>query len=313
MIASDLLPLLWCPTCQGAPLALRHGTDSRDAGGPRENQLRCAACFATYPVRFGFPTLFPRGEMDGPAWSLWSDHLEKFQARRDARLREPERALNRIAGRSQPQPSFAKFVDITEGTVLDVGCGPGKFRHHFDGTQVRYVGLDPIALPDVGDFTFVQGLGEFLPFKDRTFTDVVVLAALDHFRDLPRFLAEVRRVLVDGGRLHVLQSVHEVRGPISAIKVLAHKMKDAIEERASPHGREVPKHLTEFTRQSLEECIGTAFEIASVARYSATWYSPDKLFLSFRAKKDQRSVSPDAIPEDRGDVSGRMHLARFGT
>jgi SAM-dependent methyltransferase len=192
-----------------------------------------------------------------------------------------ERA-NRVAARSQPQPSFSKFIGIDEGTVLDVGCGPGKFRFQLDPSKVRYVGLDPIALPGVGEFPFVQGLAEYLPFKDRTFTDIVVLAALDHFRDLDRFLSEARRVLVETGRLHIMQSIHEVKGPVSAVKVVVHKVKDALEEGLSTrHGREVPKHLTEFTSGSLVERVGRAFDVVSTETYSATWYSPDKRFLSF--------------------------------
>jgi ubiquinone/menaquinone biosynthesis C-methylase UbiE len=123
-----------------------------------------------------------------------------------------------------------------------------------------------------------------MPFRNDTFTDIVVLAALDHFRNLPRFLDEARRVLCDGGRLHVMQSVHEVRGPVSAIKVAVHKVKDALEDGVSSHGPAVPKHLGEFTNESLLARLGDAFDVASSERYSATWYSPDKLFLSLTPK-----------------------------
>jgi ubiquinone/menaquinone biosynthesis C-methylase UbiE len=226
--------------------------------------------------------------MEGPEWSQWGEHLEKFQARRQARLRNPEQTINRVAKRSKPQPSFAKFIQITEGTVLDVGCGPGKFRFQLDASKVRYFGLDPIALPEVCDFSFVQSLAEYIPFKDGLFTDIVVLAALDHFRDLDRFLNEARRLLRGGGRLHVLQSVHEVRGPVSAIKVLTHKVKDALEERVpTDHGRDAPKHLSEFTDRSLVDRMSTAFDVVSTQRYSATWYSPDKRFLTFTPKRSE--------------------------
>jgi ubiquinone/menaquinone biosynthesis C-methylase UbiE/uncharacterized protein YbaR (Trm112 family) len=288
VITPDLLSLLRCPACHG-DLSMEEGASSRDEDG--ESVLRCVSCAAAYPTRRGFPVLFPPGTLHRPEWVRWNDHLEKFQARRESRVKNPQRRINRIAGVSQPQPSFARFVGIQRGRVLDVGCGPGKFRHQLDPNEVEYVGLDPIALPDIGEFPFVQGLAEYLPFKDGSFTDVVVLAALDHFRDVELFLQETRRVLGVGGRLHVMQSVHEVRGPVSAIKVLAHKVKDALEDRVSPeHGSDVPKHLSEFTSGELVERMSSVFAVSSTETYSATWYSPEKRFLTFTPKEAERSV-----------------------
>lgn len=279
MIAPTLLSMLCCPTCGSGELTPVSGAPTDEA----EESLRCRTCAATFPLHFGFPTLIPRESMTGSEWALWREHLDKFQERRQARLDEPKRAINRIATRSRPHPPFARFTGIEEGTILDVGCGPGTFRKHFDPDRVQYVGLDPITLPDVSDFAFVQGVGEHLPFKNGVFTDVVVLAALDHFRDVHRFLQETRRVLAADGRLHIMQSVHEVRGPISGIKVLAHVIKDALEERQA-QSREIPKHLAEYSTRTLLQELGEVFEVTATERYAATWYSPTKIFLTFAPK-----------------------------
>ena len=280
MLAPNLLSMLWCPSCQSGTLK---SVGMHDPSGSQEGgELRCEACHVSFPIHFGFPILIPESSLTGDEWAQWKSHLEKFQARRDSRIDNPEETINRLAQKSRPQPPFAKFADIQRGTVLDVGCGPGKFRYHLDLDRVEYVGLDPITLPEVSDFNFVQGVAEWIPFRENSFTDIVVLSALDHFRDLDRFLAEARRVLEPGGRLHIMQSVHEMRGPISAIKVLAHEVKDAWEERVSDaHGRDVPKHLEEFTTRSLVDRLSSAFNVLRIERYSATWYSPVKLFLSF--------------------------------
>ena len=185
--------------------------------------------------------------------------------------------------------------------MLDVGCGPGKFRLNFDERRVQYVGLDPIVLPELGDFPFVRGLAEYLPFDDGVFTDVVVLAALDHFRDTGRFFREAARVLGRDGRLHILQSVHEVHGPVSAIKVLGHKVKDAIEDwNTSDHGSDVPKHLSEFTRRSLIEVAGSSFELERDEQFSATWYSPTKLFMTLKPKGAGVRAAVGALPRQEG-------------
>ena len=292
MIDQELLSMLCCPTCQaGALLPTAYGTEDHAPSG----ELRCDSCGATYPIHYGFPILIPQDSLTGAEWAEWREHLEKFQARRLARIEKPDEAINRLAEKSQPQPHFAKFTGIERGRVLDIGCGPGKFRLHFDPDRVKYVGLDPMTLPEVSDFPFVQGVAEYLPFRAGSFTDVVVLAALDHFRDLDRFVTETRRILTGDGRLHVMQSVHEVRGPVSAVKVLAHKVKDSFEDRVThTHDRSVPKHLTEFTSRSLVERFRADFDLVSTEEYSATWYSPVKLFLSFAPKDASMAMAQPA-------------------
>lgn len=308
MIESELLSMLWCPGCQDSELEYIPGEDGGD-DEPGDN-LCCVKCGARFPVHFGFPVLMPRASLTGDEWRLWEEHLRKFQARRQARIDNPDEPINRIAERSRPQEAFAEFVDIREGTILDLGCGPGKFRFHFDPERVRYVGLDPIVLPDVTDFPFVQGVAEYLPFKDGTFTDVVVLAALDHFRDLDRFLSEARRVLGPEGRLHILQSVHEIRGPISMSKVLAHKFKDAVEDWRTPaHARSIPKHLSEFTSRSLVGRLEAQFEVVASSQYSAAWYSPVKRFLTFAPKS---GAELDAGSLSMGTGPSRQRELRAG-
>ena len=293
MITQELLSVLWCPTCRAAGLR-PVGADA--APTPMEQgELACDACGSRYPVECGVPALMPRDGTNTEEWELWRRHLEKFQARREDRIAHPDRLVTRSMQRSRPNQPFASFVGIETGRVLDVGCGPGKFRFNFDAERVHYVGLDPIVLPELGDFAFVRGLAEYLPFADGAFTDVLVLAALDHFRDTGRFFQEAARVLGGTGRLHILQSVHDLDGPVSAIRVLGHKVKDAIEDwNTNDHGTEVPKHLSEFTRRSLVDGAAPYFDLARCEEFSATWYSPTKLFVSFTPRTGDRVVPGQA-------------------
>lgn len=307
MMTPELTSILQCPTCGAEDF--RYPDGSGPHAPPENGEIRCGACEATYPIRFGVPVLMPDTELNRSEWALWTAHLEKFQARREARVKKPRPIVSRLAARSQPQPPFAEFVQIEEGAVLDIGCGPGNFRFHFDPDRVAYFGLDPIVLPEVHDFPFVQAISEYLPFQADAFTDVVVLAALDHFRDPDRFFEEAARVLRPGGRLHILQSVHEVRGPVSAVKVLAHKVKDAIDDRdTAEHGRQVPKHLNEFSLQSLVDRVGARFDVQATDRYSGTWFSPEWLFLSCSPKgaRGVRSAAASArtVVQERSAAAG---------
>lgn len=280
MITRELIPILQCPTCRQSGLDFRGAAQAEESF--EEGELNCTGCGADYPVRLGVPVLLPHGELNTEEWRLWQVHLEKFQARRLDRIAHPNRLVTQLMEGSRPKQPFAQFTGISGGRVLDVGCGPGKFRFNWTHDGLQYVGLDPIHLPDVRDFPFVRGLAEYLPFTKGSFSHIVVLAALDHFRDPASFFREARRVLEPGGRLHILQSVHEVKGPVSAIRVLGHKIKDSAEDwYTRDYGADVPKHLSEFTQRSLVEAARPHFDVMKVEQYSAHWYSPTKLFVTF--------------------------------
>ncbi len=161
-----------------------------------------------------------------PQWRMWNDHLAGFEARRRWRQEHKDHFASRLTNQSSPlQQAFSAFAQITVGPVLDVGCGPGNFRHALSET-VQYIGIDPLPLDESTTFPFVQGVAEYLPFRDDTFAHVITMSALDHFQDVPQFFREVHRILKPGGQFHMVQSVHEIRGPVTVVKVAAHWLKD---------------------------------------------------------------------------------------
>ena len=87
------------------------------------------------------------------------------------------------------------------GSRLEVGVGSGRFAAAL-GLEV---GLDlaraPLRLAAGRAVAVVQGAGEHLPFGDRTFGAVVVVATLCFADDPAALLGEARRVLVPSGRL----------------------------------------------------------------------------------------------------------------
>ena len=282
MMNKAMLDFLGCPICGGAPI---HLIEAREEGGDLvQGTLGCEADHR-FAIRLGVPVLIDQALISGEEWTLWQQHLEGFQRRRDRRQQEAVQITLKLGKASIQQQAFSDFTGVQGGRLLDVGCGPGKFRHCFDSEKVAYVGLDPIVLPESAEFPLVAGIAEHLPFQDASFNDVTVLAALDHFKDKEGFFREVHRVLVPGGRFHLLQSIHEAKGVKGRLKYLAHEIKDWIEARlgaANPEG--VPEHMTEFGLDELKSLLGEYFTVEKEALYEPRLLALTRLFISLRAK-----------------------------
>ncbi|MFF0295845.1 class I SAM-dependent methyltransferase [Kitasatospora sp. NPDC004615] len=92
----------------------------------------------------------------------------------------------------------------TSGTVLDVGCGNGKFvsRLHTDRPDLQVVGMDISwgILADVPKPVLVAD-AQALPFADNSVDAVLALHMLYHVGDIPGAVGELARVLRPGGVL----------------------------------------------------------------------------------------------------------------
>lgn len=89
--------------------------------------------------------------------------------------------------------------------VLDAGCGEGYGTRMLAETADRVVGVDIVgavvaharsAYPDI---TFVQADLCDLPFPDGDVDLAVSLQVIEHLPDIPRFVAEMARILRPGG------------------------------------------------------------------------------------------------------------------
>lgn len=101
------------------------------------------------------------------------------------------------------------------GRVLDLGCGTGRNLPLFRA-GVGAVGVDPCretlgkAARRAPGVPLVCARAEALPFRDGAFDTVVSGLVFCSVEDVPRGLAEVRRVLRPGGRLRMLEHVRAV-------------------------------------------------------------------------------------------------------
>jgi SAM-dependent methyltransferase len=106
------------------------------------------------------------------------------------------------------QPTFSDFLDeinISTYQVLDVGCGPGKFRQEIN-LRGQYIGLDfdsSLNPEFVCDFNH-----EPFPFPDGSFDFVFSDSVMEHVMDPVAVMDEIYRVLKQGGRGFILVPFH---------------------------------------------------------------------------------------------------------
>lgn len=121
---------------------------------------------------------------------------------------------NPLIGLEEPVVRAA-VGDVRGLTVLDLGCGTGRHALWLAaaGANVTAVDFSEGMLaearrkPGAGAIRFVcHDAHELLPF-DSEFDLVVSGLVLEHIRDLDAFFAEIRRVLVPGGRA-VVSGMH---------------------------------------------------------------------------------------------------------
>jgi SAM-dependent methyltransferase len=176
-----LATILACPICHG-PLA---GT-------------RCPGCRRNYPSERGVVDFTPRPPPDKrvrAGWQLWA----KLEAN-GAKAYELDPLSSLSVGERNDVRAFADFCQF-EGLVLDVGCGPQELPTYAAGLEGRLVGIDPLRGAHPRAFEFVQGIAEYLPFRDGVFKRILFATSIDHLLEPELALAEARRVAAPGGSI----------------------------------------------------------------------------------------------------------------
>ena len=151
------------------------------------------------------------------------------------------------------------------GRVLEVAIGTGlNLRHYSAGTMITGIELSPAMLAIARqraadlrlDADLREGDAQALPFDDASFDTVVCALGLCTIPDPAAAIGEVKRVLVPGGRLLLLDHVSSTWPPIYAAQWLF--------ERLTIRG--AGEH---FTRRQLPLVQAAGFEIVEVERLKA--------------------------------------------
>ncbi len=141
-------------------------------------------------------------------WETW----QQLQRQGEATY-EMAPQLN-LANEEDNEPGeFANFMQAN-GLTLDVGCGPQATKPVYisNADNLEYIGMDPLLGHQPKTFSFIQGIGEALPFPDTSFDNVLFHFSLDHMLDFRLALREAQRVLKIGGQ--VVISTDYIKGKL---------------------------------------------------------------------------------------------------
>lgn len=238
MPGSDPLEsLLACPVCHTAPL--------RDA----EEILGCVACGRSFESVHGVvdftPRPLPDGDVDArrPLWEeVERNGLVSYEADPEHNLSVTEREVTVAFGR------FARL----QGLVLDVGCGPQPQPTYARGFGGRLVGIDPLRGAERREFEFVQGLGEYLPFRDDVFDRVLFATTLDHMLSPRRALLEAARVARPEGEIVVWCGEDRTKPAFTGVSSAWY------ESLSVPEGAQDRFHVARLDRDSVVDLLSEA-------------------------------------------------------
>jgi ubiquinone/menaquinone biosynthesis C-methylase UbiE len=194
---------------------------------------------------------------------------------RETATAKQRRVWNRMAGGYDRQIAFFEKVQFgrgrewlgsrARGRVLEVAVGTGRSLPHYP-SDVRLTGVDlspamlDIARRRAADLNRAvdlrEGDAERLAFDDASFDTVVCALALCTIPDPATAIAEMRRVLVPGGRLLLLDHVDSTWPPIRVAQRLLERVT-------------VPSAGEHFTRRQLPLVEAAGFEPVEVERLKA--------------------------------------------
>jgi SAM-dependent methyltransferase len=196
--------------------------------------------------------------------------------------------------------------------VLDVACGTGALSRRLaeDGASVTGLDLAPPMLAVARELSsgiaFMEGSAEGLPFPDESFDVVTCQQGLQFFPDRPAALAEMRRVLRDGGRVVIACWCDPRQGGILPIE-------QALERHMGEEAAAMIRTVFAIDQESvLEELlIGAGFGEVEVRRATITARFVPGLGLArrFIAAQPMAAAFAGAPPEVREAVDGDVDAA----
>lgn len=194
-----------CPTCKGSLIAA-------------ENSLQCESCTTVYPIVNKIPDFL------GEDRERSLGGFTRFLLRLIVSLYETPLwyvpILKLAGGKGAPRygeviRQMVNLMDVHDGLLLDVACGPGTWGRRQASSTMRVYGIDiswsmlrqgmrMMHAKGISNMHFAHAQVEALPFHDTQFDAAYCGGALHGFPDPAGALLEIGRTLKPGAPLVVL-------------------------------------------------------------------------------------------------------------
>ena len=121
------------------------------------------------------------------------------------------------------RPEMATFIQSAPHSILEIGCGAGRFRDNFKD-EIEYWGIEPCTsaatLASASLTHVLNGTYDEVASKipDHHFDLIVCNDVIEHMPDPKRFLQDIRKKLVKDGAMIV--SVPNVRNAVTLFELL---------------------------------------------------------------------------------------------
>ena len=206
---TGLLKILVCPICKTGPLRYEKSSQAES--------LTCPECKKIYRIESGIPNMLPDGISssllkDG-SWKSWSKRLDNFILWRKRTWNGSSEADELQTSAFALKERFVEFTALKNSSkkIIDIGCGDGGIRAMLG--ECDYYGIDPLLIEKHRYvFPIVKGIGEYLPFGDGVFDEVILSQVLDHCNSIDELITEIIRVTGKNGSVNVMQYISKPEG-----------------------------------------------------------------------------------------------------
>jgi malonyl-CoA O-methyltransferase len=226
-----------------------------------------------------------------PAYALWAPTYEP--SAHNPLMTAEQAAVERL------------LAGVPATSALDVGTGSGRYLDTLERAGARrIVGLDfslPMLAFNVSRRPLVCGAAERLPLADGVFDLVLSSLTVGHIGDLQGWLAEVARVLADGGRL-IYSDVHpswEDAGWLRTFQTIDGRLY-AVRQ----HWRSIEQHTAAMIRAGFDVCDRADVVLPprgdrALRRWRRRW-GATPVAVVFSARRRARAGPPDEPTHESG-------------
>ena len=105
------------------------------------------------------------------------------------------------------KPMIERAISDNPKTIVDIGCGDGRFCRFLKRHGITTTGIDPVekflefAAQKDPDGNYLTGFAEALPFENESFDLAVFYLTLIDIDDMPKAIQEAVRILKPGGKI----------------------------------------------------------------------------------------------------------------